>query len=53
MYDQEAQWEQTDEMYRQLQAVVVEAVAHQGLHEVEAEVYRLCWPWDNYCCANS
>ncbi len=30
IYDQEAQWEQTDEMYRQLQAFVVEAVAQQA-----------------------
>ena len=40
IYDQEAQWEQTDEMYRQLQGLVVDAVAHQELHEVEAELYR-------------
>ena len=40
MYDQEAQWEQTDEMYRQLQGFVAEAVARQELHEVEAELFQ-------------
>lgn len=40
IYDQEAQWEQTDEMYRQLQGFVAEAVARQELHEVEAELFQ-------------
>lgn len=40
IYDQEAQWGQSDELYRQLQEFVVEAVTRQELHEVEAALFR-------------
>lgn len=40
IYDQEAQWGQSDEMYRHLQELVVDAVAQQEMHEVEAELFQ-------------